>query len=94
MQRDIQELIPEIHRDLIEVVPRGFAKSAVMGALLLGAVAGALLATFIPDWIVAVVPAVLLVVQRIWVRKSNKNFDQRIAELKARGLDWKIDEDY
>jgi hypothetical protein len=36
MRKDIQALIPEAHRDLIEAVPRGFPRPAVTGALLLG----------------------------------------------------------
>jgi len=93
MRRDIQELIPEIHRDLIEAVPRGFPKSAVTGAILLGAAGGALVAVVLPDWIAVAVLAALLVVQRLWAAKSDRNFDQRIAELEARDLDWKDDED-
>ena len=72
MAKDIQELVPETLREVVEVVPRGFAKSAVIGGILLGAVGGAMITTVAPAWIVAAVPAVLLVVQRFWVKKKRQ----------------------
>ena len=93
MRRDIQELIPETHRELIEATPRGFNRSAVIGALLLGAVGGALLTVILPAWIAAAAPALLLVVQRIWVWHSDRDFDKGMAELYAHDLDWNPEED-
>jgi hypothetical protein len=89
MRTDIQELIPETHRDLVEVVPRGFAKSAVTGALLMGAAGGALLAVIVPQWLAAGVFAALFLGHRIWVAVSDRSFDQRMAALESRDLEWK-----
>ena len=85
---DIQTLIPESHRDLVEAVPRGFLRSGVNGAILLGALAGALLTFIVPSWIAAAVPLCLLVVHLFWRWKSDKLFDERMAELAERDLDW------
>jgi len=93
---DIQMLIPETHRDLIEAVPRGFPKSAATGALLLGATGGALVTMIVADWagwITVAAFASLLLGQRMWVAISNRSFDEQIADLEARGLEWKDNED-
>lgn len=90
MRTDIQKLIPKSHRDLIEAVPRGFPKSAVTGALLLGAAGGALVTMIVADWagwITVAAFVTLLLGQRMWVARSNRNVDERIAALEARGLE-------
>ena len=89
--KDIQELIPETHLDLVEAIPRGFAKSAVTGALLMGAVGGSLLAIFVPEWMAAGVFTVLYLGHRIWGAVSDRGYNQKIAELEARDLEWKDD---
>ncbi|MEM8667268.1 MAG: hypothetical protein AAGG48_07120 [Planctomycetota bacterium] len=91
MVKDIQELIPQTHRDLVEAVPRGFAKSAVTGALLIGAAGGALLAIVVPDWMAAAVFTALYIGHKIWVALSDRSYDRKIAELEARDLEWKDD---
>ena len=91
MLKDIQELIPETHRDLVEAVPRGFAKSAVTGALLMGAAGGALLAIVLPEWIAAGAFMALFLGHRIWCAVRNRSYDHRIAELEGRDLEWKTD---
>lgn len=88
MKNDIQELIPESHRHLIEAVPRGAAASAVNGGLLLGTFGGALIANWIPAQIVAVVPALLFVLHRIWIWKSDRRFETQLETLRAQGLTW------
>ncbi len=93
MKKDLQTLIPESHRDIVEVVPRGFPKAAVTAALLLGMILGALVAMVAPAWIAAAVPAVLLIAHLIYRWRSNKFYDQRMAEIEARGLDWKTASD-
>ena len=93
VSKDLQELIPEPLRDLVEVVPRGVPKSAVTGGLLLGALGGALITMIVPAWIVAAVPAALFVAQRIWVRRSDRDFERRMAELGAHDLRWDGDGD-
>jgi len=92
-QPDLQELIPESHRDLVEAVPRGFAKSAVIGALLLGALVGSLWTYIVPQWIAGVILAALVVGHLIYKYRSDKVFEERMEALQARGMDWKGDED-
>ncbi len=93
MKKDLQILIPESHRDVVEAVPRGFPKAAVNAALLLGMSLGALVATVAPAWVAAAVPAVLLIAYLIYRWRSNKFYDQRMAEIEARELDWKTEND-
>ncbi|YCM44546.1 hypothetical protein V2O64_00745 [Verrucomicrobiaceae bacterium 227] len=88
MQKDIQELIPEAHRDLVEAVPKGFFESAVLGGILLGSLCGSLLCMLVANWMIPGVFVLLLVIQRIWVWKSDKEFDRRIAAFKSRDLTW------
>jgi Mg2+/citrate symporter len=85
---DIQMLIPETHRDLIEAVPRGFPKSAVIAALLMGAMAGSLWTYIVPQWLAVSLLAVLFAVFLIYKRRSDKFFDERLAALETRGLRW------
>jgi hypothetical protein len=92
-RREIQELIPSTHRDLIEVVPRGFARSALIGGLLLGAVGGAMLTFVMPAWLTGATVATLFVLQRIHAYRSDRLFDRRMADLEARDLDWKPEEE-
>lgn len=89
---DLQELIPESHRDLVEAVPRGFPKSAVMGAVLLGAVVGSLWTYIVPHWIAGAILAALVVAHLIYKRRSDKVFDKRMEALQARGMEWKGDD--
>ena len=89
MKKDIQELIPEEHRNIVEAVPKGFMKSGLHGALLLGGLLGAVICMLLPSWAIPAIFAVAFIVQRIWVWKSDKDFDKRILELKAQGLTWK-----
>lgn len=86
MQTDLQELIPESQRDLVEAVPKGFFKSAIVGGMLLGSILGAIACMFVSSWMVPAVLAALLVAQRIWIWRSDKGYDRRITELEARGL--------
>lgn len=62
MRKDIQALIPETHRDLVEVVPRGFPRSAVTAALLLGALVGSLWTYIVPPWLAVALLTILIVV--------------------------------
>ena len=89
MQKDIQDLIPETYKDLVEAVPKGLYKGAAQGALLLGGLLGAVACMLVANWMIPGVFAVLLVAQRIWVWKSDRGFDRRIGELEERGLTWK-----
>ncbi len=91
VRKDIQELIPETHRDLVEAVPRGFPKSAVTSALLMGAAGGALLAIFVPQWMAAGVFTALYMGHQIRGALTDRSYNQRIAELEARDLEWKDD---
>ena len=90
---DLQELIPESHRDLMEAVPRGFPTSAVIGALFLGALAGSLWTYIVPQWIAGTILAALVVGHLIFKYWSDKVFDKRMEALEARGLDWKAEEE-
>jgi hypothetical protein len=90
---DIQMLIPETHRDLIEAVPRGFPRSAVTGSLLLGATAGSLWTYIVPQWLAVTLLAVLFAVYLIYKRRSDKFFDERLAALETRGLRWDTSEE-
>ena len=92
IQKDIQTLIPDSHRDLIEAVPRGFPKSAVIAAVLLGALVGSLWTYVVPQWLAVILLAVLFVVHLLYKRRSDKLFDERLAALEARGLRWETDE--
>lgn len=92
MKADIQELIPEVHRDLVEAVPKGTPRSAALGGLLLGGVLGTLVCLFVQTWMIPAVLLTLLAAQRIWVWRSDKNFDHSIAELGRRGLAWQDDD--
>ena len=87
MQKDIQELIPKAHRDLVEAVPKVVSGSAVLGDLFLGGFAG-LLDRPVTKPIIPGVFAFLLVIQRIWVWRSDKEFDQRVTEQTSRSLTW------
>lgn len=86
---DLQKLIPESHRDLVEAVPRGFPKSAVTGAALMGALAGSLWTTIVPQKIAGLILGALVLAYLIYRFRSDKIFDQRMKELQARGMDWK-----
>jgi hypothetical protein len=86
---DLQKLIPESHRDLVEAVPRGFPKSAVTGAALMGALAGSLWTTIVPQKIAGLILSALVLAYLIYRFRSDKIFDQRMKELQARGMDWK-----
>ncbi|MCP4888226.1 MAG: hypothetical protein GY904_16635 [Planctomycetaceae bacterium] len=92
-RRTIQALIPETHRDLIEAVPRGFPKSAVTAALLMGAMAGSLWTYIVPHWLAVSLLAVLLAIYLIYKRRSDRFFDERISALETRGLHWETSED-
>ena len=86
---DLQKLIPESHRDLVEAVPRGFPKSAVTGAALMGALAGSLWTTIVPQKIAGLILSALVLAYLIYRFRSDKIFDQRMKELQASGMDWK-----
>jgi hypothetical protein len=90
---DLQELIPENYRDLVEAVPRGFPKSAVAGAALMGGLAGSLWTYLIPQTIAGTILAALLVGYLLYKFRSDKQFDERMEALKKRGMEWKSDED-
>ena len=92
-QKDIQDLIPEDYRDLIEAVPKGFLSRAAYGALLFGALLGALAVYIAPAWMVSVVVIALLIGHYLFKRRCDMLYDKRIADLKALHLDWKTDED-
>jgi hypothetical protein len=90
---DIQMLIPDTHRDLIEAVPRGFSKSAVTAALLMGALVGSLWTYVVPQWLAVTLLAILFVAHLLYKRRSDKVFDERLAELETRGLHWETSEE-
>jgi hypothetical protein len=90
---DLQELIPESHRDLVEAVPRGFPKSAVTGALLFGALVGSLWTYIVPPWLAGAILAVLVVGYLIFKIWSDRVFDSRMAALEARELVWKTEDE-
>lgn len=92
MEKDIQELIPEAHRDLIEAVPKGFSQSSAIGGLLLGGLLGAIACMLVANWMIPIVFGALLIAQRIWVWRNDKGFDKRVEELKERGLAWEIED--
>ena len=89
---DLQELIPVSHRDLIEAVPRGFPKSAVTGSLLFGGMVGSLLTYIMPPWAAGAILAALAVAHLIYKHRSDQVFDERMAALQSRGIDWKTDD--
>lgn len=93
MQTDIQELIPDAHRDVVEAVPKGVVRSLAFGGILLGGLMGALLCMLVEGWLVPAVFGSLLAVQRIWVWRSDQSFDRRVAELNRRGLIWQTGHD-
>ena len=90
-QKDIQELIPEAYRDVVEVIPRGFLRGGALSALLFGALLGALLVYVVPVWLVSTVVIILLVIHYLYTKRSDKLYDKRLEELKARDLDWKME---
>jgi hypothetical protein len=92
-QDDIQMLIPETHRDLIEAVPRGFPRSAVIAALLMGAIVGSLWTYIVPQWLAVTLLTVLFTVHLLYKRRSDKLFDERLAALETRGLRWETGEE-
>ena len=57
----------------------------------MGAAGGALLAMFVPEWVAAGVFTTLYLGHRSRVAASDRSYNQRIAELEARGLEWKDD---
>jgi len=88
--------MPESHRDLVEAVPRGFPKSAVIGAPLSVRfywvpVVGSLWTYIVPHWIAGAILAALVVAHLIYKRRSDKVFDKRMEALRARGMEWKGD---
>ena len=93
MKKDLQALIPESHRDVVEAVPRGFPKAAVTAVLLMGMTLGALVASVAPAWVAPSIPAVLLVAFLLYKWRSNTFYDRRMADIEARGLDWKPQND-
>ena len=92
-RREIQELIPETHRDLVKAVPKGFARSGIHSGILLGAVAGSLLTYLVPAWLAAPLLCGLFVAHFLYIRRSDALFDERMAELHARNLEWSGEED-
>ena len=92
MNKDIQEFIPEAHRDIIEAVPKGFTQSGVLGGILLGGLLGAPARMLMANWMIPIVFGALLLAQRLWVWRSDKDFDHRVGELQERGLAWKEDD--
>jgi Mg2+/citrate symporter len=90
---NIQMLIPETHRDLIEAVPRGFPRSAVTAALLMGAMAGSLWTYIVPQWLAVTLLTVLFAVYLLYKRRNDKFFDERLAALETRGLRWETSEE-
>ena len=87
-QTDIQELIPETHRDLVKAIPRGFAQSALVSGIIMGALFGTLLTYILPKWLAAGLIIALLVGHVVHKRKSDAMFDERMAALGGRGFDW------
>ena len=86
-------LIPETHRDLIEAVPRGFSKSAVTAALLMGAMVGSLWTYIVPQWLAVTLLTVLFLVYLFYKSRSDILFEERLAALEARGLRWETNEE-
>ncbi|MEL7499229.1 MAG: hypothetical protein AAFN77_16595 [Planctomycetota bacterium] len=92
-RKDIQMLIPETYRDLIEAVPRGFPKSAVIAALLMGALVGSLWTCVVPPWLAVTLLTLLFAVYLLFKYRSDKVFGERLAALEARGLRWEKSEE-
>ncbi|MEL7499372.1 MAG: hypothetical protein AAFN77_17330 [Planctomycetota bacterium] len=90
---DIQTLIPETHRDLVEAVPRGFPRSAVIAALLMGAMVGSLWTYIVPQWLAVTLLTVLFLAYLSYKRRSDQLFDDRLAALETRGLRWETNEE-
>lgn len=91
-QTDIQSFIPESHRDLIGAVPRGFPRNAIAGTLLIGALVGSLWTYIVPHWLAATLLIVLIAAHLLFKFKSDRLFDQRMAALEERGLDWETED--
>lgn len=92
MKKDITHLIPAEHRDLIDVVPKGALTAAVLGSVLLGSLVGSVLCLLVPSHAIPIVFATLLVLQRLWVWRSDRRHDHSLKELARRGLDWSNDD--
>jgi hypothetical protein len=92
VRKDIQTLIPVTHRDLVEAVPRGFPRSAVTAAVLLGAIVGSLWTYIVPPWLAVTLLTVLLTIHEIHKRRADRIFDERMAALEARGFRWETEE--
>ena len=90
---DIQILIAETHRDLIEAVPRECPRSAVTAALLMGAIVGSLWTYTVPQWLAVTLLTVLFAGYLLYKRRSDKCFDERLAALETRGLRWETSEE-
>ena len=93
-KRDLNELVPEHYRKLVEGVPRGMLKEAVYTALVFGALATAVLAAYVipPEWLIYFFLGVL-VVQRVVKSMSDKRYDRAMEALEKEGLDWRPEND-
>jgi uncharacterized membrane protein YfcA len=59
----------------------------------MGAMAGALCTYIVPQWLAISLLAILFAVYLLYKRRSDKFFDERIAELETRGLHWETSEE-
>ena len=89
---DLQELLPESHRDLVEAVPRDLMKSLFFNSFLMGAFMGGAVTYMVPQWMAGYLVGALLLGHFLYRWWSEKDLNKRMAELDARGLDWKTDE--
>ena len=55
----------------------------------MGALAGSLWTTIVPQKIAGLILSALVLAYLIYRFRSDKIFDQRMKELQARGMDWK-----
>ena len=83
-KRELNELVPERYRELVEAVPRGMAKEAIWAALALGALIASLLAAFVVpgEWLAGFF-FVVLVVQRVLRVRSDRKYDAAMAALQG-----------
>lgn len=89
MKKDIQELVPEEYRDLVEVTPGKSLKGNFMNAMFVGAFFAAILCLVVPASSIVWLTAGCYLAMRITASFANRSTDKAEAKLAEKGFAWK-----
>ena len=88
-KNDIQQLVPEKYRELVEVVPKNTLRQGVVDALLLGGLLMAILCNFVSPSYLTWVLVIIFIAQKLRVRWSNRASDKIEAKMAEENLEWR-----